>query len=377
MSQLEEPSYDFFIAHAGADTSEAERLFDLLAQEVKVFLDSKSLMLGADWDRALAEAQRHSQVTVVLVSTRTDAAFYQREEIAAAIDLARKGEATHLVVPVYLDQSTDAVPYGLRLKHGVMVSDGLPIEKVAAKLIDLHRMLAPEATSVPERVAPQGPDQSRSLPQLLDQLFSRDPVLSLPAVVQLTKLGPEVIPDVVARLSGLNKVNIATVRTLLGRFPEESAPLMADRVLQAHRDWHAASVVPDCFTPNHQPFCADLLARHLTDDEPDVVRKCIESLGFMAAESFGYRLVELLDDFRHSDYFYGKYEYYVVLARARMLVLLESEGIVEQWQLPSAFSHVEKLIRESSRRGWVSLLYPHLQDVLAQCQARHADHLIT
>lgn len=134
-------SYDFFLAHAGPDTAMAERLYDLLVTKTRVFLDTKSLLLGEDWDRAIAEAQRCSRVTVVLVSANTDAAFYQREEIAAALDLGRRGEATHRVVPVYLGLVAPDVPYGLRLKHGLTVSDKLPIQQVAAQLLDLRRKL--------------------------------------------------------------------------------------------------------------------------------------------------------------------------------------------------------------------------------------------
>ena len=39
---------------------------------------------------ALAAAQRRSRVTIVLVSPNTDEAYYQREEIAAAIDWASR-----------------------------------------------------------------------------------------------------------------------------------------------------------------------------------------------------------------------------------------------------------------------------------------------
>jgi hypothetical protein len=67
--------YDFFLAHAGPDTAEAERLYDLLASETSVFLDRRSIVLGDDWDRTLAEAQKQSRVTVVLVSANTDTAF--------------------------------------------------------------------------------------------------------------------------------------------------------------------------------------------------------------------------------------------------------------------------------------------------------------
>ena len=140
---LEAWSYDFFLAHAGPDAATAERLYDLLARKTRVFLDSKSIDLGEDWDRVLAEAQRRSRATVVLVSAHTDAASYQREEIATAIALGRRDEARHTVVPVYLPPATpDVPPYGLRRKQGMVVSDQLPIQKVAARLLEFHRAMA-------------------------------------------------------------------------------------------------------------------------------------------------------------------------------------------------------------------------------------------
>ncbi len=165
-------SYDFFLAHTGPDTAQAERLYDLLTTETSVFLDSKSIVLGDDWDRTLAEAQRQSRVTVVLVSASTDAAFYQREEIAAAIDLARKPEAEHRVVPVYLEPVPTGAPYGLRLKHGLAISSRQPIEQVAARLLHLHRTLvaqAPGPASSPGSPQPVlAPGATVSVPALLD-----------------------------------------------------------------------------------------------------------------------------------------------------------------------------------------------------------------
>lgn len=138
--------WDVFIAHAGGDKAAAERLYDLMAAGARVFLDSRCLELGDDWDAALAAAQRSSRVTVVLVSSNTEKAYYEREEVAAAIALARdKGEA-HRVVPVYLDSSvtsSEAVPYGLRLKHGLRLSDRLTLSGAASELLSLiHRLRA-------------------------------------------------------------------------------------------------------------------------------------------------------------------------------------------------------------------------------------------
>src|SRR5262249_44933086 len=226
-----------------------------------------------------------------------------------------------------------------------------------------------------ERVVTPVPESAQSSTELIESLFDRDPVVSLSAVGGLTELGPSIVPDVVDRLSGLSTVTIIAIRTLLSRFPEESADLMSARLFNALRDWQGASFIPNCFRPQQRPFCADLLARHLDDHEPDVVRKCIESLGFLAAETWGYRLVELM--LSSDRYYYGKYAWYIILARARMLVILEADWIEKEWRLRSTFDDVERIIAEASARGWQGTEYSSLRDVLGKCQPRHADHLIT
>jgi hypothetical protein len=67
----------------------------------------------------------------------TESAFYQREEVAAAIELARR--ESHRVVPVFVDgpPSTDDVPYGLRRIHHAVLSDSYTVEDVARQLLDL------------------------------------------------------------------------------------------------------------------------------------------------------------------------------------------------------------------------------------------------
>jgi L-histidine N-alpha-methyltransferase len=131
-----------FLAHAGADSGPAKALYDLLSPHCKIFLDSESLMLGDDWDRELSQAQRKALVTVVLVSPKTDQAYYQREEIAAAIHMARTSEGEHRVVPVFLEGANpDDVPYGLRLKHGLHLSPTRTLADAAKELLNLIAQL--------------------------------------------------------------------------------------------------------------------------------------------------------------------------------------------------------------------------------------------
>lgn len=143
------PKWDFFLAHAGADEEAAESLYDYLVGRCRVFLGSRDLRPGDNWDTALAAAQRQSLVTVVLVSTGTEAAYYQREEIAAAIALAREDPGGHRVVPIYTDveANSSGVPYGLRIKHGIVIGHDVNLAEAAARLLDLLRSLREDGAS--------------------------------------------------------------------------------------------------------------------------------------------------------------------------------------------------------------------------------------
>jgi hypothetical protein len=133
-------SWDFFIAHAATDLPAAQLLFQHLSPHSRVFLDSHCIRLGDDWDRTIAAAQRDSLVTVVLVSEQANVAYYQREEIAAAISFARADPRSHRVIPIFIGsdaQQSAGVPYGLRLKHGLVVHRSAEWEDVASKLLRL------------------------------------------------------------------------------------------------------------------------------------------------------------------------------------------------------------------------------------------------
>jgi DNA-binding NarL/FixJ family response regulator len=130
------PEWDVFIAHSAADTTIARELFEHLKGRCRVFLDASNMRLGDDWHHSIARAQRESRYTVVLVSSATAQADYEREEIVAAIDLARRDSEAHRVVPVYLDGPPgDSIPYGLRLKQGVVLDRNTTIGTVASRLL--------------------------------------------------------------------------------------------------------------------------------------------------------------------------------------------------------------------------------------------------
>src|SRR6476620_4950997 len=135
---ITDKKWDFFIAHASVDAPIAEQLYDLLAGSAKVFLDSRSLELGDNWDLALATAQRQSRITVVLVTQNTDPAYYQRVEVAQAINMSRDLTGDHRVIPLYVDEASTkgiSAEYGLNLKHGLFLSSTVTLETAAFRLL--------------------------------------------------------------------------------------------------------------------------------------------------------------------------------------------------------------------------------------------------
>src|SRR3712207_7252634 len=54
-------------------------------------------LFRSDWDWELALAQRKSRMTIVLISSSVDDAYYAREEIASAVAMAREDKQKHRV----------------------------------------------------------------------------------------------------------------------------------------------------------------------------------------------------------------------------------------------------------------------------------------
>ena len=125
-----------FLAHAGADLDVAEELHDLLSPPARVFLDQRCLKYGDNWDQALPIAQQASRITVVLISGHTGRAYYEREEIAAAIAMARDNPASHRVVPIYLEPVPE-IHYGLRTRHAMQINNHFDLSRAARELLVL------------------------------------------------------------------------------------------------------------------------------------------------------------------------------------------------------------------------------------------------
>lgn len=130
--------WDFFLAHAGPDLEEARKLRRQLSPPARVFLDAECISPGQVWAEVLADALQSSLIHLIIVSPNSGQAYYQSEEIAVAIQMAREDPHTHRVVPVYINSRgvPKTVPYGLKTRHGLSVADDNDLAEAKLRLLD-------------------------------------------------------------------------------------------------------------------------------------------------------------------------------------------------------------------------------------------------
>lgn len=147
--------WDFFIAYSSQDKTAATTLHRLLTRRrTRVFLDRHRLLPGATFGPALKKALAGSRLTVVLISRHSDKAWYQQEEIAIAIRLAREQVTAHTIVPVLLSGARlSDVPYGLN-RLTLIRQDDSGLNKVAQDLVtSLKRLPRRQETAMLGRAA--------------------------------------------------------------------------------------------------------------------------------------------------------------------------------------------------------------------------------
>jgi hypothetical protein len=178
-----EERWDFFIAYASPDQMAAETLYDLLSSSFQVFLDHRNLLPGDDWSSRMSTAHSLATVTLVLVSSHTDSAYYEREAIARAIELARREGDLHRVVPILLDEKAGTVqlPYGLRLKQAISVPEAGGLAGVADRLKDaLQYRMAMPASEIQQRYVSRAVVE-RAVRLVPRQNFDPNGLLGLPS----------------------------------------------------------------------------------------------------------------------------------------------------------------------------------------------------
>jgi hypothetical protein len=194
MTQAE---YVFFLAHAGADTSRAKELRNLLEPDIRTFLDAHNLNSGDQWDIELPKHQKRALATVALLSDKTECAYYLREEIATAIAYERQDPAVHRLIPVWLDGlpvDPVNVPYGVRVKHALDAAR-LGMKGVAEELAKIAAGLSGQSPPKPAPDMPKPADRvalydamCKLIPSMFEEIIFRTeaPVAHLaPATISL------------------------------------------------------------------------------------------------------------------------------------------------------------------------------------------------
>ena len=122
--------FDVFISYASPDLPSARALYDeflcrTMPRRFRPYLDAVLLGPECDFDVELPKVLRTCAITAVLVSERTPAAHYQRQEYILALELERRSSGTsHRVVPVWLnDVPTEHRPFGLMTRQGIRVTE--------------------------------------------------------------------------------------------------------------------------------------------------------------------------------------------------------------------------------------------------------------
>jgi hypothetical protein len=141
--------WDVFIAHGTPDVKMAEDLYAELTGKCRVFLATRCVRLGDDWDLVIPDAQRRAYMTVVLIGASADSAYYLRSEIAAAIGMARVDDQRYRVVPIYLQGSAGreaAQPYGLNLKQGLEITGAGDWPGAASQILETLASTIPRVT---------------------------------------------------------------------------------------------------------------------------------------------------------------------------------------------------------------------------------------
>jgi TIR domain-containing protein len=137
--QETKPTYewDFFLAHSSKDTDAAKSLYNKLNPPARVFLDAKSLLLGDPLNK-LPKAQRSSLISIVLVTPNTENAYYEGEEIVAAVQMWRNDPYTHRVIPIYLNerQPPKNPPYGLASLQCLCIPETSDFTEAGARLLE-------------------------------------------------------------------------------------------------------------------------------------------------------------------------------------------------------------------------------------------------
>jgi nucleoside phosphorylase len=175
---------------------------------------------------------------------------------------------------------------------------------------------APAAVPVIDpAAAPRTAAAAPSTEQLLARLGERDPLICIPAADALATRDVDIaalLPD-----RSLGAVRLLARRRVIAAHAARAAPVLLDHLT---RDaWPRAAAAAELFVPELGPDVARTLADGIArPSDVDHVRLRILALGRMAALDYAFKPAMLLGEIKTNEYLFDKWEYYCVVALARI-----------------------------------------------------------
>jgi transcriptional regulator with XRE-family HTH domain len=142
-----------FLCHASEDKSDVRRLYTQLRDEgFQPWLDAEDLLPGENWDQAIRQAVRNSDVVLVCLSSHAvQKSGYVQKEIAQALDVAEeKPESTIYIIPVLLGPCS--VPERIKKWHWVDLSSSSGYEKLLRSLKQRAEQLGHDVTTLGAKI---------------------------------------------------------------------------------------------------------------------------------------------------------------------------------------------------------------------------------
>jgi transcriptional regulator with XRE-family HTH domain len=124
-----------FLCHASEDKGNVRQLYTQLRDEgFQPWLDTEDILPGENWDQAIRQAVRNSDVVLVCLSSHAvQKTGYVQKEVAQALDVAEeKPESTIYIIPVLLGPCS--VPDRIRKWQWVDLSSSNGYEKLLRSL---------------------------------------------------------------------------------------------------------------------------------------------------------------------------------------------------------------------------------------------------
>lgn len=156
-----------FIRYAGPDRAIAKRIHRALnAAGLHPWCDALDLLPGQKWDKVIPGVLVKAAVVLVIVTARWPAVgvegvgWYGPEEVAIAIDHARRADPRMAIVPVRLDGvGSERLPYGLRrlVEIEAGAADPRPIVEGVSRVLDERAGAALTGSAGPQPAARRRP----------------------------------------------------------------------------------------------------------------------------------------------------------------------------------------------------------------------------